>query len=217
VPARTMTVSASDKINVTPNLATLSFSIVTEGKETKTISYENNVKMNSVISFLKKTGIKNEDIKTTQYEITPVYSSRYESSKGVFVPTIKLYKITQTISVKIHNFDLISDIVGKLPNLGINKINGIMFSVENKDKYLDEIQKTAFDKAHTKAEKIAEQNDIKLGRIINVSVNNYNPVPYYRSMGAVVTTQEASPSANPNIKPGSQKLNISVSIKYEIR
>lgn len=216
MPARTVTVSASDKMSVEPDIATLSFSVITEGKNNKNITSENNTKINSAISLLKKAGIKNDDIKTSQYELTPIYSRQNNKSVGIFVPTIQLYKISQTVSVKIRNFDLLSGIIGKLPNLGINKINGIVFSIENKDKYLNEIQKNAFTKAKSKAKEIAKQSGIKLGRIVNVSINSNSPILYYRP-NVLSTESGGNSTVNPNIKSGSQKLDINVSIKYEIK
>ncbi len=218
-PARTMNVSASDFKYVTPDIATLSFSVVSEGKDVKVITEENNQKINKAIDYLKnEKGVSEEDVKTTQYNLRPVYSqstSSYISSS--FVPRIEMYSLTQTVEVKIRDFEIISSIIASLSDFGINKISNVSFGIEDQDKYLSDVQKSAFDKAHEKAERMAKQNGVKLGRVINVSVNNNTPY-YAYGLGATKSYDaEGLGGIAPSIEPGSERLNISVFVEYEIK
>ena len=66
-PARTISVSAEGKTTVIPDIATLSFSVVTEGKDPEKVVTENTQKMNVALDVIKKEGLDSKDIKTTNY------------------------------------------------------------------------------------------------------------------------------------------------------
>lgn len=219
IPARTMLVSASDFKYVTPDIALLSFSVISEGKDIKLIINKNNKIINSVNNYLNELKILGDDIKTTEYRLKPIYTqSNPQFYNSNFVPEISKYRLTQSFEVKIRDFDLASKIVSKLPNFGVNKINGISFTIEDRSKYIDEIRKSAFKKAREKAEKIAKENNIKLGRIIKISINE-NPyyTPYSDLKYSMISSGSYGSNRDVEIKPGTQKLQISTSIKYEIK
>ena len=52
-PARTITVSADGKATIVPDLATLSFSVVSQGADPVKLQNDNNAKVNSAIDFVK--------------------------------------------------------------------------------------------------------------------------------------------------------------------
>lgn len=217
-PARTVAVSASGKSFVKPDIAVLSFSVVTEGNDISKITDENNAKINKAIDLLKSQNIDPKDIQTSEYNLSPVYSQPVplSSSAYSFVPKISGYTLTQSVSVKVRDFSKISPVMGELPGLGINRISGVSFQIEDQEKYLSEARKEAFDNARKKAENIASENNFTLGNIINVS--EYANQPYYyekalsSGIGGVV-----SPSAAPQIEPGSKEITLNVSVVYEIR
>lgn len=214
--ARTLSVSADDKATVIPDIANLSFSVVTEGLNISTITDQNNTKINTAIAMLKEKGIDPKDIQTTEYNLTPVYTQPTIYSPN-FVPTIAKYQLTQSVGVKIRDFTKISSILDTLTPMGINRIGNISFTVENPDKYLTDARARAFQKAKDKATQIAQQNGVSLGNVVNIS--EYAPTPYAKTaMGMGGTSLNAAPSfAAPTIEPGSQELNVNVNVTYEIK
>ncbi len=211
-PSRTMAVSASSEIDAVPDVATLSFSVVSEGMDTEDIIDKNNTSMNEAIAMLKEHDIAEENIKTARYNLVPIYT---QPSKGgeIFVPSIASYRVTHTIEAKIHAFDSISAILAQLPVLGINRINALSFGIEDEEGYFAEARQEAFEKAHRKAKSIASQNKVRLGRVVSVSEYSM-PVFSDKSMYGVGGADGIMP---PSIEPGTQELNVSVSVVYEIR
>ena len=65
-PVRTISVSAQGKSQVKPDVAQISFSVVSRGKDPKSISEDNNAKINKAIEFVKVKGIDSKDIKTPE-------------------------------------------------------------------------------------------------------------------------------------------------------
>lgn len=214
---RTITVSDSDKVTAKPDIATVSFSVVTENVNAVNAINDNNSKMNQAIDALKNQGISENDIKTSQYNLEPVYTYPTRDYSGTFIPTIAKYRLTQTVSVKIRDFSKISSVMDQLPKLGVNQIGNISFSIDDSDVYLAQAREGAIKKAEAKAQSIASQSGISLGRIISVSDYQSNNYPYYKTADTLGMGAAPVAASAPSIQPGSQDVSVNVSIVYEIK
>lgn len=214
---RTISVSAREKAVVRPDVARTSFSVVTEGKSTEDISTRNNEKITEAIKFLKQLSVDEKDIKTTEYQLTPVYSQPTRSSSGDFVPQISKYSLTQTVQVTIRDFSIISDMFDGLTGVGVNKIQNISFEVEDPEVYTEEAREVAFKKAREKAAVVASAAGVSLKGVSNVHEYVESPRAglYARDMG--YGGEEMLSSAMPAIEPGSNEIWVNVNITYEIR
>ncbi|MCL4405175.1 MAG: SIMPL domain-containing protein [Patescibacteria group bacterium] len=211
-PAKTMTVTADAQTNVSPDLATVSFSEVTIGSDPTKIEAANATQINSAINFVKQEGISSEDIATTNYNLSPNYDYTRKDGKVSIIS----YTITETETLKIKDFTKIAPILAGLVNLGVNQIGQVTFSVEDPDSQLASARKEAFAKAQLKAQQMAVDNGVKLGGIISVSenTNNIGPLPIYNTMSAAGVSGRA---VTPTIEPGTQQLTDYVSITYAIQ
>ena len=211
-PTRTFSVSAEGKITVSPDIAKISFSVVSEGVNPKTIADENNKKMNVAIDFIKSQGIDEKDIKTTQYNLSP----RYEYDEKTKKTFISGYTLTQNVLIKIRDLSKVAEVLGGLPDLGINQIGAISFEIDEPEKFLAEARNKAFDKADIKAKEMAEKNNIKIGKVINFSeYQNYAPV--YRGLEAMGKGRADAFPMLPQIQPGTEEVTVNVSVTYEIK
>lgn len=212
MPIKTTTVSAEGKVTVSPDIAKLSFSVVSEGVNPKTLADSNNKKMKAAIDFIKSQGIEEKDIKTTEYNLSP----RYEYDEKTRKTFISGYTLTQTILVKVRDLNKTADVLAGLPPLGINQVGSISFDVDEPEKYLSDARNQAFDRAKEKAKAMAEKNGVKLGRVINFY--EYQPLSYYgqTKMASGLGGAEAAPVV-PQIQPGSEEVTVQVSVTYEIK
>ncbi|MEK9154940.1 MAG: SIMPL domain-containing protein [Patescibacteria group bacterium] len=211
-PIRTISVSGEGKVVVEPDIAKISFSVVSRGIDPERVAETNNKKMNATIDFVKSEGIDAKDIKTTRYDLHPTY----EYDEKIQRSFISGYELNQSVLIKVRELPKVSKILGQLPSLGINQIDSISFDVDDPEKYLVEARNVAYDKAKEKAKSMAEKNGVKLGKIINFSEYGGGvPVPYYESFGK---GGDASPSVSvPSIEPGSREITVQASITYEIK
>ncbi len=211
MPAKTITVSAEGKTTVSPDVAKLSFSVISEGSDPTALADDNNQKMKAAIDFIKAQGVEEKDVKTTNYNLSPKYEYDEETRKTF----ISGYALTQTISVKIRDLDKTADILAGLPSLGINQIGSISFDIDEPEKYLSDARSQAFDKAREKAVSMAEKNGVKIVRVINFY--EYQPVSYYgtKAVSGLGGAESSAPIV-PQIEPGSQEVTIQVNVVYEI-
>ncbi|HOB90020.1 MAG TPA: SIMPL domain-containing protein [Candidatus Colwellbacteria bacterium] len=213
-PARTVTVSADSKVAIAPDLAEVSFSVITEGANPTTLQIENTTKMNAAIQYVKGKGIEAKDVKTSNYNLQP----KYEYDRINRTTYISGYTLTQTIIIKIRDLSKIAEIVAGLPGLGVNEISSVRFSIEDPDKFLADTRKEAFDKAFEKAKAMASMNRVSLGKVVGFSESTNNYIRYDYSlektaaMGAGVV-----PAPVPTIEPGSEEITVYVTVIYEIK
>ncbi len=214
-PVRTITVSAEGKTFVVPDIARTSFSVVSEGVSPTTITTENNKKICAAIDFVKGKGIDSKDVQTSGYNLSP----RYEYDKNKRTTFISGYTLTQTVDIKIRDFSKIAEIIGGLPSLGINQIGGLSFTVDDPEKFLTEARKEAFEKARAKASAIVSLGGARLGRVITVgeSSGGFQPPMYARSEAKLGLGGAADMAPLPSIEPGSQEVQLTVSITYALQ
>ncbi len=209
-PARTITVSAEGKTTVSPDTATISFSVMTQGKNPQDLSTNNTDKMNAAIEFLKSQGISEKDVKTTNYNLSPDYRYDQNTQRNY----ITGYTLTQTVSVKIHDFTKIAPVLAGLTPLGVNEIGGVNFTVDNPDALLSAARTDALKKAQTKAQEIASQSGARLGKIVSVSESGSVPPIRYFAQSAGAGAMSAP--AVPTIEPGTQDLTLDEQITYAL-
>jgi len=104
---REITVSAEGKTFAKPDIALVSIGVKTEGMTVGPIVKENTEKMNAILGEIKKLGVEDKDIQTSQYDLVPQYDYPVNRDR-----VFKGYAMTNQLQVKIRNFDKISDILG---------------------------------------------------------------------------------------------------------
>lgn len=213
-PSRTISVSAEGKTVVRPDVAKVSFSVVSEGQDPQALTDENNKAMSEAIDFVKSKGIAANDVKTAEYNLAPGYGYDMNRRRSV----ITGYAMTQTALVTIRDLDKVAAVVGGLSEYGVNQIGAVSFEVEDREKYLGEARDKAFLRAQEKAKEMAEKNGVRLGRVISFSeYQGTPPIPYYETLGRGGMGANTAQSVTPSVEPGSQEVKVQVSVTYELR
>ena len=210
---RTITVSADGKSSVAPDIARLSFSVISEGPDPANLQADNARKISAAIDFIKSQDIPTKDIQPSNYNLQP----RYDYDEKKRTSFISGYTLSQNVEVRIRDFEKISPILSRLPSLGINQISGPNFEVEDPDKYLNIAREEAFQKAYAKAAAMARQNKVRLGRVMTFSENQGGGI-YPRFALAELDMKAGAPVPPPTpIEPGTEEISVFVSVTYELK
>ena len=205
---KTLSVSAEGKVVATPDLSTINFSVMTEAKTAKEAQTQNTNKMNGVIEYLKTIGIDKKDIKTTSYYLSPKYN--YPDGRSVLVG----YILTNSINIKVRDFNILGDLIAKSVDLGINQIGDVQFSIENPDILKAEAGGLAIKNAGEKAKTLAMQAGVRLGKIITFSESESSPIyPYYMKSAEMGM---GGGGVAPQLELGSQEIKVTANIIFEI-
>ena len=211
-PVRVVSVSAEGKATVAPDIAKISFSVVSDGLDPTKLADENNKKMNGAIAFVKSLGIDAKDIKTTQYNISPKYNyDRYTGQS-----TIYGYTMTQGVLITMRDFTKVPGLLAGVSEFGINQVSGVSFEVEDPEKYMVEARNMAFSRAKAKAQAMAEANGARIKRVVTFSeFEGGYPGPYFAKAEMGMGGDGGVP-VPPTIEPGTQEVTVNVSVTYEI-
>lgn len=208
-----ITVTGTAKISAVPDVAVLNIGIINEGATVNLAQKGVTEKMNAIIDSLKKEfKIEAKDLKTENFSVSP----KYDWTDGR--QRIIGYAANQSITVKVRDFDKTGDILAKATELGANTVSGPTFAIDDTEKVKAEAREKAIAEAKTKAELLADQVGIKLGRIVNFyeGSSEVANIAYARNDLAAMGVAEAKVAA-PTIEPGSQDVQLTVSISYEIK
>ncbi len=214
----TITISGSAEKYVSPDLALISFSVVTEKETVEEAMTKNTEKMNKVIEAIKGKAVAKEDIKTINFSIRPRYDwlkndARYPGGKRILVG----YEVNQGVQVKIRNMEMIGDIIDSATQAGANEASGLSFTVENDEEIKEQVRAEAIKKAKEKAKILAGQVGVKLGKIINFSESSGSAPPIFRYDMMMAEEMSKVGGATPQIEEGQNKVEVSVSITYKIK
>jgi uncharacterized protein YggE len=213
-PVRTITVTAEGKTTATPDLAEITFSVISTGNDPQTLATNNTEKMNAAVQFLSSQNIATSDIATTGYDLEPAYNYDNTTQRNY----ITGYTLTQTVTVKIHDLTKVATVLGGLTPLGVNQIGSVDFTFNDSDTFVALARVDAMNKAETKAVQMASQAGTSLGEVVNVMENSYVPQPVTMYNEAMPMAAGASAgAAAPNIQPGSQDVTDNVTITYALR
>lgn len=217
-PSKTVTVSAEGKTTAIPDIAEVSFSVVSQGQDVQTITTDNTNKMNAVLQFVATQNIASSDISTTGYNLEPNY--KYTNTPTVVgSPSIDGYTLMQTVTVKIRDLSNVSTVLSGLAPLGVNQIGGVNFTFDDPNTYLAVARADAFNQARMKAQQMAADAGTSLGEVVSVSENGVTPGPlpiYSMASGGAMGATAAVAPATPNIQPGSQDITDDVTITYAL-
>ena len=223
-PERTISFSAEGKVFAKPDIAKLVFSVINQGEDAELVQKENNEKMAKALNFVKEQGIKEDDIKTINYNLNPQYDyswCREKDAKDIYVscpPKIIGYMLTQGVEVKIRDFDKIDEIVGGLTQAGANDISTVSFEIEDLEDYKNQARIEAIKKAEARAKLFSQETSIKLGKILGIAENNVG-YPVYREMmmQSAKTSMDTTSTAPAPIESGLEEITVNVTVTYELK
>jgi hypothetical protein len=220
-PVNTISVTGTGDVTAVSDIATLTVNLSKDGKTAKEAQDLLNTSITSTLGYLKDQKIDDKDIKSEYGGLSPKYSYQpicYTFPCPPSNPTITGYTATQTITIKVRVVDNASTIRTGLAGLGITDISGPTFSIDNEDAFKDQARAIAITQAKTKAETLANELGVRLGKVTSFTENTGNPYPIMYDakamMGATVTSS-AAPA--PTLPKGENKITSDVTITYEIK
>jgi len=211
-----LTVSAEGRSTRTPDLAVFNAGVTTQGKTAGAALTENAARMNAVISALKKQGIADRDIQTSNLSVNPVYGEQKRLPDGTVTqePIIIAYQATNQVSVRQRKIDQFGKVIDTLVAAGANQVNGPSFQLEDADSALDEARVAAMKKARARADLYARASGLRVVRVLTISESGgWAPQPQVMFARAKMEMADAAPSP---VAAGELQMNANVTVSYEL-
>ncbi len=222
---QTVAVTGEGIVYVTPDVATLEFTInevKSSSKEAQTAANNKMLMVKKVLSDLK---VDDKDVKSTYYTVSPKYN--YDNCPHTIsgipcIPKQKLegYEVSHNVRVKVRDLDNAGKVLEALGSAGVNNVSGPNFVVDDMSKAKEEARGKAIAEAKAKAKVLSSQLDIDIDEIVSYSdVDNgvYDYVAQSMRPTAKEETSVSAPATPIEMSSGQNKVVSNVTIAYKLR
>ena len=211
----TISVSGTAEKEVQPDESKISLAVENTNANANTARKNNADKMNAIIEVLKQNGLTNENITTSNFQITPNYD--YEGSDP---DRIISYTALNMIELKSSSNANISKFIDLAISNGANRVENIEFvtSKNTLDEVSLDLLKEAFANAKEKANILATEANFTITGIKQIDTSSgegYYPPSYsYKDYGG--STAESMPTPPTQIVPAKNKITVTLPVIFYI-
>ena len=203
-------ISASGEVTRVPDLAVISAGVVARSATASAALQETADKMDRVITALKRAGVDDRDIQTSSVSLNPEY--RYPENQS---PQLTGYSASNQVTVRFRDIRNSGKILDALVGVGANQINGPSMTIEHPEAALDEARTRAIAQGRARAELYARALGMQVARVVSISEGGgYYAPPPPPAPAPMMASAERSYT---RIEPGEQKLQVSLSMVFELR
>jgi uncharacterized protein YggE len=203
-------ISATGEVTRVPDVAIISAGVQTLQPTATGAIEENAARMERVRAALKRAGIADRDIQTSAINLNPEY--QYDQNRP---PKLTGYRATNTVNVKFRDLKRTGAILDALVAEGANQINGPNLTIDKPETALDEARVKAIAAGQVRAELYARALSKRVVRLLSVSEGGGYAVP--PPMPMAYARDMAQSAAKTEIDPGTQQLQVSLSMSFELQ
>ncbi|MBQ9538488.1 MAG: SIMPL domain-containing protein [Treponema sp.] len=216
---RTISVSGTGKVFVTPDKASVNFSVITRDSDIKLAQEENASAMRRIQDALSSQGIPAGDIQTSDYGITQ--ESYWKDGEQFYGK----YCVTNRIKVTVKDVEKASDVIDVAVRNGATGVDGLSLSYEDEAQAVKRARTLAIENARAIAEESVSAAGTRLGKVLVMeekkgyrgiaipSVSNY--VSQTWTDDDVVYSDVAGGEVP--ISGGKKEISVVMNITYELR
>lgn len=203
-----VTVSGDSIVQVQPDTAIITVSVVTQSKRAIDAQQENAAKNDAVVRALKAAAGGGAEVKTSGYSLQPQRIYRENQP-----PTITGYEARNSVTVTLSDLTKVGAVIDTTAQAGANDIAGISFTLRKDRPARDDALAQATQEAMGKARVIALALGGRLVRIVEVHEEGTirPPVPIYEKMEMTRMAAAQTP-----IEVGSLELTSRVQLIAEV-
>jgi len=211
----TFQVSGSSEGYYAPDMAQVTFSVISEAETVSEVTNSNSTKMNQVITAMKEIGVSEDDLQTREFNLRPRYEYHDDNDNGSRRVLVG-YQLTQSLVARLHDLDKVGTALSRGTTAGANDVTNLAFSIEEDEKIRKELREKAITDAKEKAAVLEDQVGFKLGKIINFneSGGSYIPRPLFQES---YNYKQEGNAPDVNIESGTNKMEINVTLTYELQ
>src|SRR5512142_2809152 len=169
-PLRTITVTGTGKVTLTPDIAYITIGVNTQNASAKDAVAQNTSQAQAVIDAIKAFGIFGKDVQTTDFSIYP--QQQYDNNGKL---TGVLYVVNNSVFVTVRDLTKLGDLLDLVVQSGANNINSISFDVADKTDALSQARKAAVAEAQQQANELTGATGVKLGDVQTISYSDSTP------------------------------------------
>ncbi len=172
---RTIVVHGTGRASATPDQATISLGVETNGATAQAALRDNSTKAAELIKLMKSAGVDDKSIQTSQLSIYPRYDDKGQKITG--------YQVSNMVTVTVKDIKKAGEMLDQAAGLSGDaiRIQGVSFSLSDGSPVMAATQKEARTQAvkdaRLQAEQLAEAAGVKIGALRSISNSSYSAPP----------------------------------------
>ncbi len=204
---RTLRATGVGEISVTPDIARVSINLSSEEKTAREAVSTNNDRAQEIIDILRTTGVAEEDIKTTGFNIYPrqLYGPNREDLG-------KVYVVSMTLTATVRDLNRVGEVLDPIVSTNSELSFSMYLDISDASTPFAGALAAAVSDAREKALIMAEAAQVELGALLRLETF-VGGVPILNAESGVDRFAEAQIP----IAPGQSKVSTQVIAIYEIR
>lgn len=203
-----LSLSATGEVSLSPDQATISAGVLTRGETAAAAVRENAQAMSRVFAELRRAGVADADMQTSQLSVSPVYQS-YDRNDGE--QRITGYEARNTVTAMVRDIDDVGAVIDAVFEAGANTLDGVNFSSSDAEAARNEARRRAVAELYALRDLYAEAAGFDLVRLTSFSESSGGR-PYPVMMRAEAFSSDASTP----VAAGELTISVSVNAVWEI-
>ena len=214
----TISVTGSASSSSPPDTLIIVLGVESEAKSASESLSQNSNALNSVISSLNNSGIPEDEIQTSNFNIYPIYDS-IKDSNGNYQQILIGYRVSNILSIQTEKIESAGNIIDIAVSSGANRVDNVSFQLSDAklQRISDDLISDAIKDAKQKAQKAVHPLEQKIVGVKSIILHD-NLMPYYDSPMrtsfdgmAMKSSMEYAP-----IISGDEEITTSVSVVFYI-
>ncbi len=204
-----LNLAASGEVRVAPDMATVTFGVVTEAPTAQAAMAQNAERMNAVSAALRRTGIAERDIQTSGLNLQAQYD--YQENQP---PKLRGYQASNRVTVRVMDLTKTGTTVDAVVAAGVNQIDGVAFGLKDPTTAENEARRLAVRALQAKAQLYAEALGVTLGGVRSLNEGGgYTPQP---PMPMYAMRAQSMDADSTQVSGGELSIKIDVTGVYDI-
>ena len=168
-----LNLSAYGEVKAAPDMATISFGVVTEAATAAEAMSQNAARMNQVMAALRRAGIAERDVQTSGLNLSAQYD--YVQNEP---PRLRGYQAQNRVTVVINDLTAVGTTADAVVAAGVNQIDGISFGLKDPTAAENQARQLAVRNLQAKAALYSQALGVPLGGIRSLTEGGgYSPQP----------------------------------------
>jgi uncharacterized protein YggE len=162
-------------------------------------------RMDTIVARLRAQGIPESDIRTVAYTVNPQYDQN---------GSLRGYQVQNLVEIKTTNVAGLGALLDDIVSAGASRIYGIRFEASNMEALKSQARDQAMQNARSKAEQLAREGGVSLGRIVTIDESDTGGATPVRQL-APAPALAAAPSTP--VQPGELSVTTNVRVIWAIQ
>lgn len=203
-----LSVSASGRNEVRPDMAIFSAGIETFGPTGAAASQANEAKMQAIVDALEKQGVAEKDVQTQSISISRI---DWGPRKGQ-------YQATNQVSVRVRNVDKASAAIGAVTAAKANILSGPTLTQSDPEKAKLSAYGNAYKAARARADAYAAAAGMEVDRVLAIRDGGASggPQPYYGDAMAERASAGNVAPVSPPVRVGTDIIEVTVAVDFAL-